>query len=278
MLRLLARSLAAASMMLAAQANAHDFWIEPSTFAPQTGEVVSVRLRVGEHFTGDVVPRPPSGFRLYGATAEGRRAIGGRTGADPAGMLRVQREGLQVLAYDSEPIPIEIAADTFAVYLKEEGLESILAVRGSRGQGDAPGKEIYSRHAKSLLMAGAAAETADLTLGLPLELVAERSPYSMAAGEALPLRLLHHGRPLPGALVVAFERSRPHAKVSARSDSEGRVSLQLARAGHWLVKAVHMVAAPPASGADWQSRWASVTFELGGSRGSATAVPGPERQ
>ena len=32
--------------------------------------------------------------------------------------------------------------------------------------------------------------------------------------------------------------------------------------GVWLVKAVHMVPAPAASGADWESLWASLTFEV----------------
>ena len=33
-------------------------------------------------------------------------------------------------------------------------------------------------------------------------------------------------------------------------------------AGVWLIKAVHMIAAPPGSGAEWESFWASLTFAL----------------
>ena len=36
----------------------------------------------------------------------------------------------------------------------------------------------------------------------------------------------------------------------------------LARKGVWLVKAVHMVPAPSRRDADWQSLWASLTFEI----------------
>ena len=46
-------------------------------------------------------------------------------------------------------------------------------------------------------------------------------------------------------------------------DAKGNVTLRLARSGLWLVKAVHMAAAPPDAGVDWESWWASLTFELG---------------
>jgi hypothetical protein len=50
--------------------------------------------------------------------------------------------------------------------------------------------------------------------------------------------------------------------VSARSDKDGRVRLRLPHAGMWMVKAVHMIPAPAGTQADWQSFWASLTFDL----------------
>jgi len=38
--------------------------------------------------------------------------------------------------------------------------------------------------------------------------------------------------------------------------------LGLPRPGVWLVKVVHMVPAPKDTGADWESLWASLTFEI----------------
>src|SRR3954452_8935995 len=32
---------------------AHDFWLEPTTFSPRTGQIVGVRLRVGQDLLGD---------------------------------------------------------------------------------------------------------------------------------------------------------------------------------------------------------------------------------
>ena len=106
----------------------------------------------------------------------------------------------------------------------------------------------------------------DRALGFAFELVPEQNPYALAAGGTLPLRLLYKGRPFAGALVVAMPKAHPEAAVTARSDSQGRVRLELGESGVWMVKAVHMArlesAAAAAEHADWQSLWASLTFEL----------------
>jgi uncharacterized GH25 family protein len=51
----------------------------------------------------------------------------------------------------------------------------------------------------------------------------------------------------------------PGQKLSARTDAEGRVRFRLPQGGMWLVKSVHMI---PGAKADWESYWASLTFEL----------------
>ena len=60
-----------------------------------------------------------------------------------------------------------------------------------------------------------------------------------------------------------------HAKLIIHRNAQSleratntRVSFAFAKPGAWLVKSVHMVPAPAKSGADWESLWASLTFEL----------------
>ena len=251
---------------------AHDFWIEPSSFTPMPEQGVTVRLLVGEHFSGDAVARPPPAslhrFVLADVRSQASATVPGRVGGDPAGLLRVARPGFYVVAFHGKPNRVELAADKFNAYLKSEGLDFVLALREQRGQANEPGREIYSRCAKSLLSVGASAIAddgvpADRALGLPLELIAERRPDLLRGGELLPVRLLHEGRPLAGALVVAMHRDDPQQTIMQRSDADGRVQLPLHRAGTWLVKAVHMVPAPAGSGADWHSLWASLSFSSG---------------
>jgi uncharacterized GH25 family protein len=243
---------------------AHDLWIEPATFSPQLGQMVGVRLRVGQDLLGDPVPRDPALVNQFVIEdAAGRKPVAGRNGADPAGFLRVSMPGLLVIGYRSNPSAVELPADKFNQYLKEEGLEAIAALRARRNETGATARELFSRCAKSLVLSGSPSEAqGDRPLGFTFELVAERNPYAVRAGEDFPVRLTYENRPLAGALVVGMNRLNPSDKLAARSDADGRVRLRLRPGGMWLVKAVHMVPAPAGTNAGWVSFWASLTFEM----------------
>ena len=243
---------------------AHDMWIEPTTFSPEPGEIVGVRFRVGQDLLGDPLPRDPALVNQFVVEdATGRKAVYGRDGADPAGLLRVASPGLLVIGYRSNPSAVELAAEKFNQYVKEEGLDGVAALRARRHETGARAHELFARCAKSLLYSGSPGQAqADRALGFPLELVAERNPYAIRAGQDLPIRLTYENRPLAGALVVAMNRLNPSEKMAARTDNDGRVRFGLRPGGMWLIKAVHMVPAPAGSDAEWASFWASLTFEL----------------
>ncbi len=249
-------------LSIARDLSAHDLWIEPSSFRPAEAQLFAVRLRVGEAFRGDRVPRMMERIERFAAVGPGGEVpLKGTEGADPAGLAVLPAPGAWLLVYDSNHARVELEGPKFEAYLAEEGLEKISRLRAERGQTAAPSREIYSRCAKSLVLVGKGPlEGFDRVLGLPLELVPEELP-ALAAESELPLLLLFQGRPLAGALVIAIPRDAPEARVSGRTDAEGRVRLDLDRAGDWLVKAVHMEPAAADSGADWESFWASITLQ-----------------
>lgn len=270
MVRQALRCLWVMSLALAAlPLQAHDVWIVPSSFAPAVGQVVGLRLLVGQDLRGEALALVPGLARQFVVQdAVARRPLAPRLRAATAALLRVTAPGLQVVGYYSHPSFIELPADKFNAYLAEEGLEAILAQRAGLDQSLASGREMYTRCAKTLLRTAPIAPTAataptqaDQRLGFPLELVAERNPYDSVAGQALPVRLSFEDRPLAGALVVAINSRDGSHKLSARTDNDGRVQLLLPAGGLWLIKAVHMVPAPAGAAADWASYWASLTFE-----------------
>jgi uncharacterized GH25 family protein len=244
--------------------SAHDMWIEPTTFSPELGETVGVRLRVGQDLLGDPLPRDTSLINQFVfEDAAGRKPVVGRHGFDPAGFVQAGTPGLLVIGYSSNPSPVELAADKFNQYLKEEGLDAVAALRASRNATGVKARELFSRCAKSLVLSGSPNEAqGDRPLGFTLELVAERNPYTLRADEDLPVRLTYENRPLVDALVVAMNRLNPSEKLSARTDNAGRVRFRVQPGGMWLIKAVHMVPAAAGSHAEWASFWASLTFEL----------------
>ena len=253
----------AAFSALSGSALAHDFWIEPSTFRPAVGSTVALRLVVGQGFRGDALPRNPALIvRFVLVSDAGETAVAGRPADEPAGSVRIDRPGLQVAGYRSRTSQVSLEPAKFEEYLREEGLEAILTERTRRGEGQKPSRELFSRCARTLLQAGDAASGSDRPLGFTLELVAEKNPYALAPGAELPVRITYEGKPLANALVAALPYDEPDRKLSQRSDANGRVVFRLPRVGVWLVKAVYMVRTKDNPDADWESFWASLTFEV----------------
>ncbi len=243
-------------------ARAHDFWIEPASFRPAAGAKVPVRLLVGQHFKGESVPYLLELFERYTlVTARGEQTIQATLGDDPAGSVTLTEPGLATIVYRGTVASVRFDSEAeFDAYLKMEGLEHIVQ---RYGRTRPPIREHYSRSAKALLALGAPdpAQT-DRRLGLPLELVAAKNPYVPGAAQALPVQLLYQGRPLPDATVIAFNKAAPGDKLRLRTDRDGRVVLTLERSGVWLITSVHMRPAPKGSAANWESIWASLTFEV----------------
>jgi uncharacterized GH25 family protein len=252
--------------LVSAALRAHDFWIEPATFTPAAGQRVAVWLRVGDHFPGDAFPRISERIERFAILAKGSAAaVVGVEGRSPAGYVLAGEPGLYLLVYDSNHAALTLPAEKFEQHLAEQGLERISELRRRKGASSSPGREIYSRCAKALVAVGTGGgDGYDRRAGLPLELIPEQNPLQLAPGEDLPLRLLYQGKPLAGAWVQARNPRRAEESISGRTDAQGRVRLRLASGGFWLVKAVHMVPASQESGADWESFWASLTFEVRG--------------
>lgn len=242
----------------------HDFWIAPSSFRPAVGSSVDVSLHVGHlgHYTPYV--RNPAHIRRFVAVfSDSVLSLPGTPGRDPAGTVTLPRPGLAVIGYHSHASATELPAARFENYLREEGLDHILALRQRRGEAQRPGREKFSRCAKALMqVGGSGSQGYDRHLGFTLELVPSRNPYDLAPGDTLAVQLLFRGRPLPNAQVTAVPASATRAPVLRRTNADGRVRLPLGRAGVWLVKSVHMLPAAGDPAADWESFWATFTFEL----------------
>jgi uncharacterized GH25 family protein len=252
------------ALLGAAPAWAHDFWIEPSTFTPAPGSRVLVHLRVGQDFKGDPVPRTNARIERFAVVGPaGESPVPGIDGTDPAGFATVGSPGLYLLVFDSDRATVDLAGPKFEEYLTLEGLEKIHDLRVQKGQTALPSHEVYSRNVKSLLTVGdpADAKGYDRVLGLDLELIPGKDPSRLANGEKLPLRLLYRGQPLAGAKVVAIRKDRPIPAADARTDKKGYAELPIDGPGIWLIKAVHMIPAPRDAKADWESFWASLTFQ-----------------
>lgn len=269
--------LSAIAALVAVPALAHDFWIEPESFRVPPKTALKVALKVGDFALGDELPRSDLRILDFSArTAVGAQAIVGRDGALPAGFVRPQSAGLHVLGYRSNHAFVELEGPKFEDYLREKGLETISAQRAAKGESLARARELYSRCAKALVQVGEGGpQDFALMLDYPLEILPERNPGELFAQRAepaaLPVRVFFNGAPLPGALLGALELlpmrtdAPPQQPILARTDAEGRARIELPRSGRWMLAVVHMERAKEPERADWESFWASLTFEAAAS-------------
>ncbi len=96
-------------------------------------------------------------------------------------------------------------------------------------------------------------------VGFAYEIVPGDDPTATA--RPLRGRMLYNGKPLAGALVEALWRDDPSIRLATHSDAQGAFVFALPRPGVWLIKSVHMVRAGVFASHDWDSLWASLTFE-----------------
>lgn len=248
-------------LLAAASARAHDFWIEPSTFHPAPGTTVAVGLRVGQDFIGDPVPRLSAYISAFSVRQDGQdHDIGGTDRIDPAGFFRADGSATAIISYASTGAYIELPAGEFEDYLRLYGLDDIVASRAARGEHDKIGRERFYRYAKALLTGVAQSASVAKPLGLDYEIVPDEDPTARLA--PFHGRILYAGKPLPGAKVVALLHGEPTVHVETHSDAQGAITLPLPRPGIWLIKSVHMVRAGFFSSEDWDSYWASLTFDI----------------
>jgi uncharacterized GH25 family protein len=270
---------------------AHQYWLNVSDHAPRPGERVEVGALSGTGFRGETRPWSKDRcvefswvtyrrFALTPFAADGETRWAQQAFMDTAGGW---------VQYQSNFASIELPAEEFDAYLKEEGLDGPLAARAKLDT-LRTGRERYRRCCKAWLD-GRDERRATKPLGQPLELVPRGRP---GAAPELRVRVLWQGRPLAGVLVKAWcqplqpdgstravlERDSVAVSQVARSDANGDVRLDVHARGEWLVSAVHMVAAAetkPAPGtpaADWESTWASLTFARPVRSTPALSAPG----
>lgn len=258
-----------AAVWLASIPRAHDCWLMPSKFRPATKERIDVSIQVGVAWQGEEQVRNPDRmFRFARIDANGERPLPGFDRRAPAGLMNASVAGPTIVVYQTNSAFIELLPEKFASYLAEEGLERIADERVKSGEATKLAREYYKRCAKALVCVdGKSGPEFTKPVGLDLELVPLVDPHADRAEGRLAVQLLFDGKPLPGALVVAQPKSAPGDAQKLRSDEQGRVEFHAIDGGAWLVKSVHMQRSKN-PGAEWQSYWAALTFEV-----PATAAP-----
>jgi len=172
--------------------------------------------------------------------------------------------GTYVVGVSTKPREIDLGAEDFNAYLKEDGIPDILEARRRNNELGKAARERYSKHVKAVFQVGRVrSDGFNVTLGYPAEIVPLDNPYEMDRGAALRVRCLVDRRPVANQLVLwgGEQGGQTPAPRSTRTGPDGVAEVTLDAPGRWYVKFVHMLRATQ-QGLDYESKWATLTFEI----------------
>jgi len=266
--------------------NAHDFWLQPQDFWMSPDTPISLTLQVGH---GPFRQRSPIPLRRItrfvaieptGSQLELKNYLQlGEPAAD--GQFRLRRPGTYVLVMQTDDLAqTHLPALRFNDYLQAEGLTPALQQRARTHRMNRDGSESYSRCAKSLLQVGPLSERSQeeitAAVGMPLEIVPERSPFSEMSSASLPIRVVYEGHPLAGALVKLTNLEHDAVPLEMHTtDSAGRATFSLPHSGTWLLNVIWTKALPPSRETDFETVFSSLSFGFPGN--SPTPATGSDR-
>lgn len=253
------------AVLFSAKVFAHEYWFEPEKFALAPNEKTVVHLYVGDGLTKDREERPfqlektPT-FNLFSMNKSLDLKSTLKDEALPIYNFSAEKAGNYLLAMERNWSFIKLDAQKFEDYLREDGMEFIIAEREKLGERQKEGRERYSRFIKSLLQVGDKRDaTYKKQLGLKLEIMPLENPYSKKVGDTLKFQILFDGKPLADRVVFADNRQSETQKMT--TDKNGRVTMKIDKSGLWLVRLVNMQRCRTGCGeADWESFWGAITF------------------
>lgn len=243
---------------------AHEFWISSSRYYYSIGETFAMDLRVGEDFIGEISPVTKDRLEkleLYQQQKiQDLRSLV-REGSKEFLAFPLNEEGSHVIALQTTPSYIELEAEKFNAYLKEDALDEAYSSRRKNNQLDKLGKEFYARYSKMIFQVGNKTDDGyKRPVGLPLEIFVEQNPAALKVGSKVSFKITWDGKPLFGARVSVWNR---HNNRTTRqpifTQQDGRIETHISNPGPWMVSVVKMVPSKDPK-ADWQSYWGSLTF------------------
>ncbi|MBS1557367.1 MAG: DUF4198 domain-containing protein [Bacteroidetes bacterium] len=253
-------------VLAAAVAESHEFWLQPQKFKYKVGEDLTLRFMVGDHFEGepwDLQKHKIEKLELHHLA----KFSDLRSAVAPAQKEKLKYQfteaGTHLVALQSDASFMESDAQKFNDYLKEDGLENVMALRKKTGTENTPAKELYTRFAKLLVQVGDKTDaTFKKKVGLRIEIIPQQNPYALKTGDYLQCLVLFDGKPAKNQLTKVWNKVGNTAILqNMYTENDGMIKFPISSKGPWMVSSVTMIPSQK-TGADWQSFWGSLLFGI----------------
>ena len=248
---------------LSTVAFAHDTWLvaERSTIAP--GSSVTLDLTSGMAFPAlDYAIKPDRVARAFVRLAGKTSPVKNRKSA--AHSLRfsapLSEPGVATVWVELAPKSLDLKPAQVKEYLDEIGASPEIRRAYEAAPKPRRWREVYAKHAKTFVRVGdpKADRSWAEPAGMDLEIVPEKDPSTLRAGDDLPVRVIRQGKPAASFPVGLVREGDAHGTLKT-TDAAGRVTFRLDRAGRWMLRGTDLRRSTK-PGTDWESDFTTLTL------------------
>ena len=245
---------------------AHDTWIIPNKFHVRPGENLILDLTSGMEFPKlDVGPKRERiqavMCRLNGNTSELTDF------AEAPNSLRIKaalaQTGIATLWVKSPAKEIELKPDQVQEYLDEIDAAASVRTQWAAPKEPKRWRESYRKHSKTFVRVGDG--NADMSwrepVGMFLEIVPEKNPTALRAGEDFPVRVLKDGKPFPDFSLGIVGAGEAKGAIQ-KTNEAGRAIFRLGKAGPCLLRGTDLRKSAREV-VEWESDFTTLTIEVG---------------
>jgi uncharacterized GH25 family protein len=265
-IKFLALVFAAALFLTAiAPALAHDTWLIPARFKIAPGETAIFDLTSGMAFPAlDVGPKRK---RIQAVVCR----LAGRTfdlndfEAAPKSLrikAKLPESGIAALWVKSPPKEIELKPEQVQEYLDEIDAPATVRQQWTETKEPKRWRESYNKHSKTFIRIGDAKADASWRepVGMFLEIVPEKDPTALRAGDDFPVKVLRDGKPFANFSLGILAEGDSKGSIN-KTDAAGKVSFRLDKNARWLVRGTDLRKSTKHD-VDWESDFTTLTIEV----------------
>ena len=256
---------AAGSLLCLGLAFGHDTWLIPDRFHLAPSETVLLDLTSGMAFPALEIG--PKRERIQAVWCRlGHRTFELNEFEPAVKSLRIKgvlsESGVAVFWVKSPPKEIELKPAQVQEYLEE--IDAPAAVRRQWTEAKTPKRwrESYSKHSKTFVRVGDPGTDTSWhdAVGMFLEIVPEKDPTALRAGDEFPIRVLKDGKPL-GDFSVGIVAEGEAKGSMQKTDAGGAATFRLDRSGRCLLRGTELRKSTKKD-IDWESDFTTLTIEV----------------